>query len=103
MKRRFRLYRRGKGGRYYIHDDATGRQESLHTNDHAKATRLFHAKSEASEQPAINLQIARAYDPEIPWKTRSQRKAKSDEADDDEAGTQARMTLVTRRGSSRSQ
>ena len=69
MKRRFRLYRRGKGGRYYIHDDATGRQESLHTNDHAKATRLFHAKSEASEQPAINLQIARAYlaatDPQI--------------------------------------
>jgi hypothetical protein len=69
MKRRFRLYRRGKSGRYYIHDDATGRQESLHTNDRAKATRLFHAKNEASEQPAINLQIARAYlaatDPQI--------------------------------------
>jgi hypothetical protein len=60
MKQKFRLYRRGKSGRYYIHDEATGRQESLHTTDRAKATRLFHAKNEASEQPAINLQIARA-------------------------------------------
>ena len=33
----------------------------------------------------------RGYDPDIPWKTRQQRKAKSGEADDDEAGTQERM------------
>ena len=61
MKRRFRLYCRKKSGRYYIHDDQTGKQESLHTSDRATATRLLHAKNEASQQPAINLQIARAY------------------------------------------
>jgi hypothetical protein len=30
MKQKFRLYPRGNSGRYYIHDDATGKQESLH-------------------------------------------------------------------------
>ncbi len=33
----------------------------------------------------------RGYDPNIPWKTRSQRKAKAGVAEDEEAGTQARM------------
>jgi CRISPR-associated endonuclease Csn1 len=33
----------------------------------------------------------RGYDPNIPWKTRSQHKSKSGDAEDDEAGTQARM------------
>ena len=33
----------------------------------------------------------RGYDPDIPWKTRQQRKDKSGAGDDDEAGTQARM------------
>jgi CRISPR-associated endonuclease Csn1 len=33
----------------------------------------------------------RGYDSDIPWKTRSQRKTKSGDDDDDEAGTQARM------------
>ena len=26
MRKRFRLYKRKKGGRYYIHDEATGKQ-----------------------------------------------------------------------------
>ncbi len=39
MKQRFRLYRRKKGGRYYIHDERTGKQESLNTDDRAKANR----------------------------------------------------------------
>jgi integrase len=73
MKQRFRLYRRKKGGRYCIHNELTGKQESLHTNDRAKATRLLHAKNEAGELPAINLQIARAYlaatDPQIATRT----------------------------------
>jgi hypothetical protein len=73
MKQRFRLYRRKKGGRYYIHNELTGKQESLHTNDRAKARRLLHAKNEAGELPAINLQIARAYlaatDPQIATRT----------------------------------
>lgn len=33
----------------------------------------------------------RGYDPNIPWKNREQRKAKSGDTDDDEAGTQKRM------------
>src|SRR5277367_3070533 len=74
MKQRFRLYRRKKGGRYYLHNELTGKQESLHTNDRAKATRLLHAKNEAGELPAINLQIARAYlaatDPQIATRNR---------------------------------
>jgi integrase len=69
MRQRYRLYRRKKGGRYYIHDDATGKQESLGTSDRATAVRLFHSRQEAEKQPAINLQIARAYlvasDPQI--------------------------------------
>src|ERR1035438_735017 len=65
MKQQFRLYRRKQGGRYYIHNELTGKQESLHTNDRAKATRLLHAKNEAGELPAINLQIARAFLREI--------------------------------------
>ena len=69
MKQRFRLYKRKKGGRYYIHDDVTGKQDSLHTTDHATAIRLFHSRQEAEQQPAVNLQIARAYlaasDPQI--------------------------------------
>jgi integrase len=39
----------------------TGKQESLGTNDRATAVRLFHSRQEAEQQPAVNLQIARAY------------------------------------------
>ena len=69
MRQRYRLYKRKNGGRYYIHDDATGKQESLGTNDRATALRFFHSRKEAEQQPAVNLQIARAYlaasDPQI--------------------------------------
>ena len=69
MRKRYRLYRRKKGGRYYIHDHVTGKQDSLHTTDRATALRLFHSRGEAQLQPAVNLQIARAYlaasDPQI--------------------------------------
>jgi integrase len=61
MRARFRLYFREASGRYYIHDDMTGKQESLHTKDKETAQRLFHSRCEAEKQPAINLQIARAY------------------------------------------
>jgi hypothetical protein len=40
MKTRFRLYRRNKGGRYYIHDETTGKQESLLTTNRPEAVRL---------------------------------------------------------------
>ena len=73
MKQRFRRYCRKKGGRYYLHDDQTGKQESLHASARATATRLLHAKNEASQQSAINLQIARAFlaatDPQIATRT----------------------------------
>lgn len=69
MRQQFRLYCRKKTGRYYIHNDATGKQDSLHTKDRATALRLFHSRNEAQQQPAVNLQIARAYlvasDPQI--------------------------------------
>ena len=68
MRKRFRLYKKN-GGRYYIHDEVTGKQDSLHTSDRATAVRLFHSRQEAEQQPAVNLQIARAYlaasDPKI--------------------------------------
>jgi len=54
MKQRFRIYRRN-GGRFYVHDSVTGKQESLGTSDRTTATRLLHSKNEASHQPAINL------------------------------------------------
>jgi integrase len=73
MRQRFRLYRRKKGGRYYIHDEATGKQDSLHTTDRTTALRLVHSRNEAEQQPAVNLQIARAYlaasDPQISTRT----------------------------------
>src|SRR5262245_57491353 len=61
MKQRFRLYRRRRGGRFYLHDGVTGKQTSLGTSDRVQALRLLHAKNEAERQPVINLQIARAY------------------------------------------
>lgn len=73
MRQRYRLYLREKTGRFYLHDDATGKQESLRTTDRATAERLFHSRNEAEKQPAINLQIARAYlvatDPQIANRT----------------------------------
>ena len=69
MRQRYRLYKRKTGGRYYLHDDVTGKQESLGTNDRTTALRFFHSRKEAEQQPAVNLQIARAYlaasDPQI--------------------------------------
>lgn len=60
MKSRFRLFRRSSGI-YFVEDRVTKKQESLRTRDKHAATRIFHARNEAHEQPAINLQIARAY------------------------------------------
>src|SRR3989442_11813514 len=57
MRQRFRLYRRKKSGRYYIHDDVPGKQESLGTNDRAPAVRVFHSKSKAPKQPAQTFQL----------------------------------------------
>lgn len=73
MKQRYRLYLRKKTRRYYIHDEVTGKQDSLHTSDRATAVRLLHSRNEAEQQPAVNLQIPRAYlaatDPQISTRT----------------------------------
>jgi hypothetical protein len=61
MKERFRLYRRKASGKFYIQDGVTGKQESLGTSDRTEAGRLLHARNEAEHQPAVNMQIARAY------------------------------------------
>lgn len=61
---------------FYCQDTSTGQQTSLRTRDEKEALTLLHSKNEANRQPALNLQIARAYltaaDPEISkraWQT----------------------------------
>ena len=63
MKARFRMFRRGKV--FWCQDNGTGKQETLGTKDREAALRVLHAKNEAERQTAINLQIARAYRPEL--------------------------------------
>ena len=60
MKQRFRLYRRD-GGIYYLHDDKTGKQESLRTRDRVEASALFSAKTQSHRQAHLNLRLARTY------------------------------------------
>ena len=59
MKNRFILFQRS--GVFYSEDTTTGKQASLRTKDKTEALRLLHAKNEAVQQPAMNLQIARVY------------------------------------------
>jgi hypothetical protein len=59
MKARFTLYRRN--GVYYCEDSLTHKQTSLRTREQSEATALLHAKNESVRQPALNLQIAKAY------------------------------------------
>ena len=61
MKNRFRLYRRKMGGMFYVEDSQTRKQESTGTRNRAEATTLLNARNEASRQPQLNLQIAKAY------------------------------------------
>jgi hypothetical protein len=56
---RYRIFRRGQV--WYLENDATGKQTSLHTRDKREALRVLHAHGEAQQTPTINLQIARAY------------------------------------------
>jgi integrase len=54
------LFQRSSGI-FFLENDVTRKQESLRTRDKATAKRILHARNEAHLQPAINLQIARAY------------------------------------------
>ena len=61
MKRRYILYRRKRGGMFYIEDTETRKQESTGTKNRAEATSLLNARNESIRQPHLNLQIAKAY------------------------------------------
>lgn len=60
MKERYRAYRR-ENGVFYSVDTVTKQRHSLETSNPAAARRIINAKNEACQQPAINLQIAKAY------------------------------------------
>src|SRR5262245_58302698 len=62
MKNRFRLIRRcERGAKYYCVDTLTGKRTGLCTADKDAAQQIVLAKNQALRQPALNLQIARAY------------------------------------------
>jgi integrase len=61
MKRRFILYRRNRGGIFYLEDTESKKQESLHTRIRADAVSVLNARNESVRQPQLNLQIAKAY------------------------------------------
>ena len=60
MKLRYRLFRK-KSGIFFLEDRVNRKQESLKTRDRVEAVRMLQARNEAHQNPAINLQIARAY------------------------------------------
>jgi integrase len=55
-----RLYRRSNG-RYYLEDASTGKQTSLLTKSKSVATQRLTARTQAAEQPHLNLSMARVY------------------------------------------
>jgi hypothetical protein len=60
MKERYLVFRR-KSGIFFLEDRLRKKQNSLRTRHEETARRICHAKNEALRQPALNLQIARAY------------------------------------------
>jgi hypothetical protein len=60
MRERYRMYQR-KGGMFYAKDRKTGQRLSLNTTDKADAKRLLAAKNQATEQPYMNVSMAKVY------------------------------------------
>ena len=60
MSQPFLLYRRSNGI-FYLEDAATGKQTSLRTKSKSVAVQRLTAKTQAAEQPYLNLTMARAY------------------------------------------
>ncbi len=58
MRKRYRMFLRGSI--FWCQDNEIGKQETLRAKDRVTAE-LLNAQNEAHQQPAINLQIARAY------------------------------------------
>ncbi len=71
MTKRYRIFRRRSV--YYVHDNLTGKQETLHTKNKVDAERLFHAKNESAQGPLLNRNLGRVYlsasDPESTKRT----------------------------------
>lgn len=55
------MKRSGRGGRFYCVDTETRARVSLGTSDEDAARQIVQAKNQALRQPALNLQIAKAY------------------------------------------
>jgi hypothetical protein len=72
MTEKFRIFRRASGV-WHLKDKENHNQVSLRTCVKSEAERLLHARNEAHRQPAINIQIARAYltasDPKLVTRT----------------------------------
>ena len=52
MNRHFILYRRKRGGMFYVEDTETHKQESTGTKNRAEATALLNARNESVRQSA---------------------------------------------------
>lgn len=62
MNKRYRLFQKSsRGGTFYAVDKITRKRESLKTKDRDAAEQVIEARNAAERQPAINVQIARAY------------------------------------------
>ena len=62
MKTRYRLTRRGnRSDTFYCVDARTRKRTSLKTSNLKEARRIVEARNQAEEQPALNLQLAKAY------------------------------------------
>jgi integrase len=62
-----------RGGVYYVHDNLTGKQESLRTRNRSDADELYHAKNQCARAPLLNRDLGRVYlsasDPDLPTRT----------------------------------
>ena len=60
MQNRYWIFQRSNQV-YYLQDRVTGKQTSLRTTSRVEAERLFAARNQAVEQPAMNVCMAKAY------------------------------------------
>jgi hypothetical protein len=59
MQDRYWMFQRK--GVFYVQDKLSGKQKSLKTRDAAAAKRMLAGKNQATEQPQMNLAMAKVY------------------------------------------
>lgn len=59
MKAAYRMFKRG--GVFYVQNNGTGKQESLHTTDKREAARLLNARNDAAQMPTLNRALGRVF------------------------------------------